>query len=101
MAFTWCNIDYIKFWRYTPAEIEGMCKAAQKKYKYEHAWLNAMIFNSQGPKDPDTKPPIAWQISDFLDENENKPATEEDKLAALDKECLQWKIWADNCKKGA
>ncbi len=87
----------MEFWKYTPAEIEGMVKQAQKKQTFEHAWFTATLFNSQGGKKDGT----AFQPSDFMPEEEKKPVTEDEKKKAVDLECLQWKLLIDNCKKGA
>lgn len=72
-----------------------MIAEAQDKYKYEHAWLNAVIFNSQGPKEENTP----WQIEDFISDND-KELTEEEIILAQQKELEKWHNWLNNCRKG-
>lgn len=61
-----------------------MIQEAQESYKYEHAWLNAVIYNSQGPKENDEP----WQISDFISEEQSPEDNEQ-----------YTKSWCENFKK--
>jgi hypothetical protein len=75
-----------------------MIKWGVEKIKHDRAWFSATLFNSQGPKDDNETP---WQMSDFLDEEEEiKVLTEEEQQEKTALECEKWRSWATNCKKG-
>lgn len=69
-----------------------MVESAQEMYRENCAWLNAVIFNSQGPEKP-------FQIEDFLPKEE-KELTVDEIVAAQQKELDKWHVWMNNCKKG-
>jgi hypothetical protein len=73
-----------------------MIKWGVQKIKNDRAWFSATLFNSQGPKEDDTP----WQMSDFLEEEEEEVHTEEDTQKRIAIECEKWRTWANNCIKG-
>lgn len=62
-----------------------MIDEAVDKHNLEHAWLNAVIFNSQGSKENGEH----WRIDDFMPHDEVTPADNEQYT----------KTWSENFKK--
>lgn len=69
-SWTFCSIDPIMFWKYTPAETSMMISASVEKYNSEmkirsslEARLCAVVLNANGATKKNKKP---YEMEDFM-----------------------------------
>ncbi len=76
--YRFCNVNFIEFWEFTPAESSAMLKIANEKFEYdtiERAVLLLRISNAPHFTKQNKKP---WELNDFLpDFAKHEPTPEE------------------------